>query len=482
MNDERTYRFHIRVTARTLWLAALAVLGLGLLLTGCNAEPTPPPDGPGPQYTGRVLVKGESLGDAEAAVTDAAPAGDALVPVPDVPPEIAQLGWIVVEPAGGDAEALVATLDADPRVVAVEQEQVWHLIEPTSVVTATTLALDPAIGQQWHHGRVRTVGAWERGFHGGNMVVGIIDTGIDCAHPDLAAACLPGRSFIEGVGAADDHGHGTHVAGIAAAIGGNGVNGAGIADAAKVVPLKALDRYGSGSYVAIASAIAYAGNGALPVINLSLGGPTDAQIIRDAVRHAASRGTQCIAAAGNSGSTAPSYPAAYPECISVAATNASDVATDWSNYGTTVDVGFPGLDIYSTRMGGGMVLMSGTSMASPGLAGAFALCRSARDMATCRELVTKTGAALGGRLAGLYRTDVQALAERIGTAPTAGPTRTPEPYPGTGEPPTATPPDTGKPTDVPPTPGPVPPTVAPVPAGCTVGAVTATEVIIRCRR
>lgn len=449
-----------------------------LALGACGGD-TPPPEPSPDGLTGRLLVKAVTLADAQAALTDAsadasvldASGGGAVVLTTiDVGPEIAELGWVVIEPPPDALGAVMAVLASDKRIIAVEAEGTMRLIEPMEATPTGMLELDPAVGQQWHHARVRSAGAWERGLHGDGVVIAIIDTGIDCTHPDLAAACVAGRDFT-GIGSPnDDHGHGTHVAGIAAAVGGNGQFGAGMADHASVMPLKVLTASGSGSYTVIASGIAWAANAGATVMNLSLGGSTDAQIIRDAVKHAATRGTTCVAAAGNDGTANPGYPAAYPECISVAATTQSDTATDWTTYGPTVDVAFPGLNIYSTKRFGGMVTMSGTSMASPGVAGLFGQCRSRADAPTCRTKVTTIGQRLTtGRLANLVRPDAQTIAESLGDPIPATPVPTVTP----GGPPTAT--LTSRPPS--PTPG---ATRQPGDTACRVGAVDDSGVTIVC--
>lgn len=232
---------------------------------------------------------------------------------------------------------------------------------------------------------------WEQlpDFRGENIKIAIVDTGIDFGHPDLInkkVESWTASGIIEGAG--DVIGHGTHVAGIAAAATDNGKGIAGVGMDARVGSLKACQCYPDPTFCLtggcadsdIAEAISYATTQGYHVVNMSIGGP-GAQLIKDAVDEALAAGLVLVASAGNSYALdTPSYPAAYDGVVGVAATDQYDNLASFSNFGQWVDVAAPGVDIFSTYPGAGCggnpdcySWMSGTSMASPVVAGAVAL-------------------------------------------------------------------------------------------------------------
>ncbi len=235
--------------------------------------------------------------------------------------------------------------------------------------------------------RLQAPAAWTQGITGRGTIIAVIDTGVDAFHPDLAGNVLLGfNTLLSNYNTTDFNGHGTHVAGIAAAIANNGIGIAGIAPEAKILPLKALDDNGQGSSYSIALAILIAaeptlvpGLGTQPadVINMSLGGPIYSQLQQDAINFALERNVVIVAAAGNDFKQYLAYPAAQSGVIAVAATNAHDEPTYFSNSGRYISVGAPGYLVYSTVPGGGYDRLSGTSMAAPHVAGAVALIRQA---------------------------------------------------------------------------------------------------------
>jgi subtilisin family serine protease len=172
----------------------------------------------------------------------------------------------------------------------------------------------------------------------------------------------------------DGQGHGTHVAGIAAAKADNGVGSAGVCPDCTVLAVKVFaDGASSASTFTIAQGITWAVDNGADVVNLSLGGTTATTVMRDAVDYAWSHGVVVVAAAGNSATSAQHYPAAYPNAIAVGSTTSSDVLSSFSNFGSWVDLVAPGSGILSTIRGGGYELWSGTSMATPVVAGAAGL-------------------------------------------------------------------------------------------------------------
>jgi hypothetical protein len=192
-------------------------------------------------------------------------------------------------------------------------------------------------------------------------------------HPDLAGKLISNINLTN-FGTPDDvYGHGTHVAGIAAAITNNGLGVAGLGYSSTIMNVKVLDDNGMGAYSWIVSGIIWATDNGAEIINMSLGAPYDSSALEDAINYAWSKGVVVVAAAGNNGDTVPMYPAYYTNCLAVAATDTGDARASWSNYGDWVDVAAPGLSIYSTLKNSSYGYMSGTSMAAPHVAGLAAL-------------------------------------------------------------------------------------------------------------
>ncbi|MDP2991007.1 MAG: S8 family serine peptidase, partial [Kiritimatiellota bacterium] len=208
----------------------------------------------------------------------------------------------------------------------------------------------------------------------------VLDTGIKLTHPDLAGKIVVSQNFATGSATSDDlHGHGTHVAGISAAITNNGTGVAGLGRDASLMNVKVMGDTGSGYHSDIANGVIWATDHGANVINMSLGVTGTSTTLQQAVEYAWNHGVVVVAAAGNSGSSVPSYPAYYPRAIAVAASDPNDKLYSFSNFGDWVDVAAPG-NALSTTKNGGYGYMSGTSMASPHVAGLAGLVWSvARD-------------------------------------------------------------------------------------------------------
>ncbi len=221
--------------------------------------------------------------------------------------------------------------------------------------------------------------AWSIYTGGSNVTIAVIDTGVDLDHPDLAAKIVAGWDYVNSDSLADDdNGHGTHVAGIAAASSNNGIGIAGVSWGAKVMPLKVLNYAGNGGTYNLALAIKYAADNGAKVINMSLGGScgTGWPDVEEAVNYAVGKGVLVVAASGNNYSTPVMCPGAINGVMAVGATDSTDTRASYSTYGTALDIAAPGSSIYSTYYGGGYITMSGTSMATPHVAGLAALLRS----------------------------------------------------------------------------------------------------------
>ena len=342
-------------------------------------------------------------------------------------------------------EATLARLKADPRV---------RYAEPNYRVQAADHGAspnDPSFHQQWGldnfgqavNGSAGTADvdidaeeAWAVTQGSADVVVGILDTGLDLTHPDLAgnvwvnpgedcAGCRTdgvdndangyvddwrGWDFVNGDNnPTDDNGHGTHIAGIIGAVGNNGVGVAGVNWDVGLMPLKFLDAAGSGTTADAVEALLYATANGADLTNNSWADAPFSQAMLDAIEQADAAGALFVAAAGNDGLDRDSYtdyPAAYdaPNIVVTAATDGNDTKAWFSGYGArTVDLGAPGVNVYSTWRLGNYRYASGTSMATPHVAGAAALAKAAFPAASdlgLKALLLRTAdanASLAGR-------------------------------------------------------------------------------------
>jgi serine protease len=232
---------------------------------------------------------------------------------------------------------------------------------------------------------VRVPEAWDLSKTAVSQIVAVLDTGVDAGHPDLAGHLVPGfNATSPNRGPIDGNGHGTMTLGIIAAAANNGIGVAGVGWNAKAMPVKVLDDDGGGYDADIAEGIDWAVAHGAKVINMSLGGPGDDPVLRDAVQRAVNvSNVVVVAAAGNDGNNTWQYPAAYPEVIAVGATTANGTLTDFSSFGSWVDVAAPGVDILSTypRVPSDpndvpYAFCTGTSCSSPIVAGIAALVKN----------------------------------------------------------------------------------------------------------
>ncbi|MFD2702193.1 S8 family peptidase [Paenibacillus shunpengii] len=230
---------------------------------------------------------------------------------------------------------------------------------------------------QWNLPATETNKGWTLSKGSEDVIVAVIDTGVDLDHPDLEGQLVEGYNVIDGEAEPyDDVGHGTHVAGIVSAKVNNNEGVAGMTWYNKIMPVKVLDQSGSGTSYAVAEGIIWATDHGAKVINMSLGNYADAEFLHDAIKYAYDHDVVLIAATGNDNTERPGYPAAYPEVFAVSATDASMKRADFSNYGDYVDVMAPGASIASTYPGNQYAALSGTSMASPHVAALAGLIRS----------------------------------------------------------------------------------------------------------
>ncbi|MCC3380052.1 S8 family peptidase [Paenibacillus farraposensis] len=241
---------------------------------------------------------------------------------------------------------------------------------------------------QWNLPATETNRGWGLGKGSKNVVVAVVDTGVDLDHPDLKGQILSGHNVVKpSEKPYDDVGHGTHVAGIISALVNNGEGVAGMTWYNKVMPVKVLDQSGSGTTYSVAEGIIWAADHGAKVINLSLGNYAQAEFLHDAIKYAYDKDVVLVAATGNDNTERPGYPAAYPEVFAVSATDSSMHRASFSNYGDYVDVMAPGASIASTYPGNRYAALSGTSMASPHVSALAALVRSVNPDLTNKEVM-----------------------------------------------------------------------------------------------
>ena len=290
-------------------------------------------------------------------------------------------------------QALLDELRADPRVEAAD-ENIYYTMLGEPVAGPLFTPNDPRYAEQWNMRMIGMPQAWEV-THGKGALVAVIDTGVafetEAGAP--VASDLKGIKYTKAYDftkkkakAYDDHGHGTHVTGTIAQATNNNHGVAGIAFEATIMPLKVLSAAGYGNLADIADAIRYAAENKADVINMSLGGPRGASVLRKACAFAHSQGVAIVCAAGNTGGQGVGYPAAYPECIAVSAVNPAGDLTFYSTWGKEVCIAAPGGEYRSPDDRQNGILQNtvfqkkdvfeawqGTSMASPHVAGVVAL-------------------------------------------------------------------------------------------------------------
>ncbi len=386
-----------RRRGRAMLLAGLAmILALTATLSANNAAaqpdlphlPAPPAVQPDAFAPGRVLVGWQQ--DASQRARNAVLAGQGW----QVLRSIDELDVDIVAVPTGQELAAVAALQANPAVAYAEPD---YLAYAAGALAAPRRQASPPLSAQglqpndtfwsaqWPLRRVQGPLAWQVTQGAPSVVVAVIDSGIDLAHPEFAGRLQAGFDYVDWDSVPQDqYGHGTHVSGIIAAAGNNGLGVAGSAWNIQLAPLRALDRTGVGTASNIALAVQAAANRRVDVINLSLALSGPSTTVQNAIIAASNNNIVLVAATGNDSLPgqlpAPvSYPAAYPEVIAVAATTRWEDRAAYSNGGPQVELAAPGGEasdpVFSTSLGGGYAMLHGTSIATAHVSGAAALLR-----------------------------------------------------------------------------------------------------------
>jgi subtilisin family serine protease len=257
-------------------------------------------------------------------------------------------------------------LSHDPRV---------EFAEPDSIFEPDLIPDDPYFSSQWHLATIGAPAAWDTTAGSSSVIVAILDTGVDGTHPDLVPNLVPGwNTYDNNSNTADVAGHGTAVAGTAAAAGNNGIGVASVAFNCSIMPIRVSDLSGSGYASTIARGLTWAADHGARVANISYE-VTGIETVSSAAQYFDSKGGVVTVSAGNY-STALTIPD-DPNVLTVSATDSNDALASWSNTGTPIDLAAPGVGIYTTTMGGGYGSVSGTSFSAPTVAGVAALVISA---------------------------------------------------------------------------------------------------------
>ncbi|MBP1932852.1 S8 family peptidase [Ammoniphilus resinae] len=274
--------------------------------------------------------------------------------------------------------------------------------EPNFILLPNREPNDPLYTQyQWNLPIIKADRAWDISPGRANITVAVVDTGVDLKHEDFKGKLVKGYNvLLDNNNPMDDNGHGTHVSGIISAGTNNTIGIAGVSWNNRIMPVKAIGAEGTGTAFDIAKGIKWAADHGARVINMSVGNYHPSQVLHDAVRYAYDKGIVLIAASGNDNTDQPSYPAAYPEVLSIAAVDNHKRRAEFSNYGKHIDVAAPGVDIPSTYIYSEYAVLSGTSMACPHVSGLAGLILSVNPNLSNREvakIIRQSAKDLGSR-------------------------------------------------------------------------------------
>ncbi len=407
----------------TLVLAALLVLSTGSSVLAAPGSPrpaapsrlaAPPSDRTSGEPAPRVVAGRVAVHYADATKGPGRARALGLAAARDLP--AAGSGTEILDTGGRATKDVLAALHADPTVAWAEPVYVTALPGTVAAVPVS----DPLSVQQYALDRMRVRDAWAIGT-GGSSIVAVLDTGIQFDHPDLQGIVAYNAGEMgagkesngrddDGNGKVDDwrgwnfvadtndptedNVHGTWVSGIIGASHDNGIGIAGISWRDKVLPVKIMDANGTGDTADLAAGIDYAVKRGAKVINMSIAGFPYTQLVQDAIDRAWASGAVLVAAAGNNRSSSPTFPADFAHVLGVTATQADDELTNWSNYGSWVELAAPGAAVTTTNCNrcngwGDYTAISGTSFAAPNVAGVVALMRGRFPAMTPQAIVDR---------------------------------------------------------------------------------------------
>ncbi len=370
------FRRHLALQSAVLHLSLLLVVVLAFFApTATQANGSPPSPAPhvdvaAPAVPGEFIVKfkpNTPLAIREAVVQSQG--GRVVERLAGLDIDTVELPTMTGLGSQVAAAAAIAEFTENPSV---------EFVEPNYIYTVNYSPNDRDLNEHWGWNMIQAEEAWNTTQGSPDTIIAVVDTGIQLNHPDLDAKIVAGYDFVQGDAVAEDgHGHGTHVAGTAAAETNNNIGGAGTCPNCRLMPIRVLDDSGSGTLSNVAKGIIFAADNGAKVINLSLGGG-GSLTLQNAVNYAWKKGSFLACAAGNSNtsSTTSAYPAAYTNCFAIASTTSSDTRSSFSNYGSWVEVAAPGSAIYSSWINSGYTTISGTSMATPHVAGLAGLLAS----------------------------------------------------------------------------------------------------------
>ena len=263
-----------------------------------------------------------------------------------------------------------SNIDAIERTLKSRRD--FAFVERNRAFRPTRIPNDPLYPLQWHLQQIQGPAAWDLVPSGAGAVIAILDSGVDATHPDLAGKLVPGfNTFDDDTNTADVYGHGTRVAGAAAASGNNGTGLASVAWDSPIMPIRVTDTDGFAYTSTLVEGLVWAADNGASVMNMSFAAVAGSPALRAAAEYAMQQGAVVVASAGNCGCFDPT--ADTPYLISVGATDRNDELASFSSRGDYVDLAAPGVSIYTTRSGGSYGFASGTSFSSPVVAGVVAL-------------------------------------------------------------------------------------------------------------
>jgi hypothetical protein len=372
---------HGRPLRRALRLAVLVLVAVSLV----SPRPAPSDALPAPFTKTSSFVSGELIAllhdptELDRFIADAGAAG---FPTLGVLPQLAAVHLTV--PHGGE-QAAMAHLASDPRVAHVE----LNALHRAQLIPDDLVYRD----YQWDMRKIGMEAVWDVTTGSPEIIVAVLDTGVDAGHPDLGGNVLPGYDFVnDDPDASDDSSHGTYISGVIAAIGNNGEGVAGMAWRSRILPVKVLDKQGLGPDAAVAKGVIYAVENRARIVNISSGTPFPSRLLEEAIRFAERRNVLVVAAAGNTGDRGNEvvYPGAYPTVLAVAATDEDDEVPPFSQRHPYVAVAAPGVAVAGTGWrasgNGPYILSSGTSAAAPHVSGLAALLLALRPELTTTEI------------------------------------------------------------------------------------------------